>query len=242
MFADGRLVERTAGGKTSEDRLGADRLAAVRRALAATDWGALPARLLLFVLAMEELELARAAGDRRLYALGDIGTVRLKGWAARAARAEANGRAWEFARRGFWRQELEADRRDRDDGRAVHAARDAAGRSVAVGRSRIRSAPGEPLAGALCARRRRPRACRLRGQGLGATAGHDARRGSDGTGPGAAALRGLRRAWTRRGRRGRGRPAADLQARAPPAGVRKCRMPGTLVFIPAGTRRRHCRR
>ncbi len=43
MFADGRLVERTADGKTSEDRLGADRLAAVRRALAATDWGALPA-------------------------------------------------------------------------------------------------------------------------------------------------------------------------------------------------------
>ena len=45
VFADGRLVERTADGKTSEDRLGADRLAAVRRALAATDWGALPARL-----------------------------------------------------------------------------------------------------------------------------------------------------------------------------------------------------
>ncbi len=45
VFADGRLVDRTADGKTSEDRVGADRLAAVRRALAATDWGALPARL-----------------------------------------------------------------------------------------------------------------------------------------------------------------------------------------------------
>ena len=57
---------------------------------------------------MEEIELARAAGDRRLYALGDIGTVRLKGWAARAARAEAGGRAWDMARRGLWRQEIEA--------------------------------------------------------------------------------------------------------------------------------------
>jgi hypothetical protein len=57
---------------------------------------------------MEELELARSAGDRRLYALDDIGTVRLKGWAARAARAEANGRAWDIARRGLWRREVEA--------------------------------------------------------------------------------------------------------------------------------------
>ena len=45
VFADGRLVDRTPDGKTSEDRVGADRLAAVRRALAATDWGALPSRL-----------------------------------------------------------------------------------------------------------------------------------------------------------------------------------------------------
>lgn len=45
VFADGRRVERTAAGETSERRLGADQLAAVRRALAATDWGALPSRL-----------------------------------------------------------------------------------------------------------------------------------------------------------------------------------------------------
>jgi hypothetical protein len=45
VFADGRLVDRTADGKTSEERVGADRLAAVRRALAATDWAALPPRL-----------------------------------------------------------------------------------------------------------------------------------------------------------------------------------------------------
>lgn len=57
---------------------------------------------------MEELELARSTGDRRLYAFGDIGTVRLKGWAARAARAEANGRAWDIALRGLWGREVEA--------------------------------------------------------------------------------------------------------------------------------------
>jgi len=45
VFADGRRVERTAAGETSERRLGADQLAAVRRALADTDWGALPSRL-----------------------------------------------------------------------------------------------------------------------------------------------------------------------------------------------------
>jgi hypothetical protein len=45
VFADGRRVERTAAGETSERRLGADQLAAVRRALATNDWGALPSRL-----------------------------------------------------------------------------------------------------------------------------------------------------------------------------------------------------
>ena len=45
VFADGRRVDRTAAGEISERRLGADQLAAVRRALAATDWGALPSRL-----------------------------------------------------------------------------------------------------------------------------------------------------------------------------------------------------
>lgn len=45
VFADGRRVDRTAAGERSERRLGDDQLAAVRRALAATDWGALPSRL-----------------------------------------------------------------------------------------------------------------------------------------------------------------------------------------------------
>ena len=53
-------------------------------------------------VAIGELELTRAAGDRRLYVLADVGIVRLKGWASRAASAEANGRSWETARRGLW--------------------------------------------------------------------------------------------------------------------------------------------
>jgi hypothetical protein len=57
---------------------------------------------------MGELELTRTPGERRLYALADVGTVRLKGWASRAARAEANGRTWEIARRGLWRPTVEA--------------------------------------------------------------------------------------------------------------------------------------
>jgi hypothetical protein len=54
---------------------------------------------------MGELELTRRPGDRRLCALADIGT---EGWASRAARAEANGRTWEIARRGLWRPVVEA--------------------------------------------------------------------------------------------------------------------------------------
>ena len=45
VFADGRRVERTAAGETSQRSLGADHIAAVRQALADTDWGALPPRL-----------------------------------------------------------------------------------------------------------------------------------------------------------------------------------------------------
>jgi hypothetical protein len=55
-----------------------------------------------------ELELTRTAGDRRLYALGDVGTLRSKGWFSRAASAEANGRTWEIVRRGLWQRRMEA--------------------------------------------------------------------------------------------------------------------------------------
>jgi hypothetical protein len=57
---------------------------------------------------MTELELTRTRGDRRLYALEGIGTVRLEGMFARSASAEASGRSWRFSRRGFWQRVMEA--------------------------------------------------------------------------------------------------------------------------------------
>ena len=57
---------------------------------------------------MTELELTRTRGDRRLYALEGIGTVRLEGMFARSASAEAPGRSWHFSRRGLWQRIIEA--------------------------------------------------------------------------------------------------------------------------------------
>lgn len=57
---------------------------------------------------MTEFELTRTRGDRRLYALEGIGTVRLEGMFAHSATAEASGRAWHFSRRGFWQRIIEA--------------------------------------------------------------------------------------------------------------------------------------
>ena len=57
---------------------------------------------------MSDFELTRTAEDRRRYALADVGSVRLEGWASRKACAEASGRSWKIARRGLWRQEVEA--------------------------------------------------------------------------------------------------------------------------------------
>lgn len=57
---------------------------------------------------MTELELTRAQDDRRVYRLDGIGTVRVDGWFGRGASAEANGRSWQFSRRGFWQRAMEA--------------------------------------------------------------------------------------------------------------------------------------
>ena len=48
---------------------------------------------------MPELELKRTPGDRRLYALEDVGTLRLEGITSRKATAEAGADRWRFARR-----------------------------------------------------------------------------------------------------------------------------------------------
>ena len=53
---------------------------------------------------MVNRQLARVPGDHALYALEGVGTLRLEGISSSRATAEAAGRHWHFARRGFWRQ------------------------------------------------------------------------------------------------------------------------------------------
>jgi hypothetical protein len=57
---------------------------------------------------MATLELQRSPDDRRLYALGEIGTLRLEGLFSSSAVAEARGMSWRFARRGFWQRRIDA--------------------------------------------------------------------------------------------------------------------------------------
>jgi hypothetical protein len=70
---------------------------------------------------MAELELTRTPGDRRMYALEGVGTLRLRGWTSRAATTESGGRRWEIARGGLLR--------------AVVTASDAAGSPVGAFRA-----------------------------------------------------------------------------------------------------------
>jgi hypothetical protein len=62
-----------------------------------------------------DLELTRTPGDRRLYTVDGVGTLRLTGFASRGAVAVAGGSTWRIARRGFWRRVIEAT----DSGGAV---------------------------------------------------------------------------------------------------------------------------
>lgn len=57
---------------------------------------------------MTELELTRTPGDRRRYALEDVGTLRLEGLFSRSANAEAGTDHWHFARSGFWQRVMQA--------------------------------------------------------------------------------------------------------------------------------------
>jgi hypothetical protein len=57
---------------------------------------------------MTDLELTRVPGDRRLYALEGVGTLRLEGFASRSATAEARSESWRITRRGFWQRIIEA--------------------------------------------------------------------------------------------------------------------------------------
>jgi hypothetical protein len=55
-----------------------------------------------------DLELTRVPGDRRLYRLAGIGTLRLQGLLGRSAVAESDGRSWKLGHRGFWQREVVA--------------------------------------------------------------------------------------------------------------------------------------
>jgi len=57
---------------------------------------------------MPDFALRRSPSDRRLYALEDVGTLRLEGFFSRKATAEAEGASWRFARTGSWRRHIEA--------------------------------------------------------------------------------------------------------------------------------------
>jgi hypothetical protein len=55
-----------------------------------------------------DLELTRVPGDRRLYHLAGIGTLRLQGLLGRNAVAAFEGGSWTISHRGFWQRELVA--------------------------------------------------------------------------------------------------------------------------------------
>lgn len=57
---------------------------------------------------MIELELTRTPEDRRLYALEEVGTLRLEGFWSRNASAQADGTRWRFSKRGFWQRVMQA--------------------------------------------------------------------------------------------------------------------------------------
>jgi hypothetical protein len=57
---------------------------------------------------LNELQLTRTPGDRRLYALEGVGTLRLTGWASREGSAEAGALSWQIKRRGFWPRVIQA--------------------------------------------------------------------------------------------------------------------------------------
>jgi hypothetical protein len=55
-----------------------------------------------------DLELTRSPGDRRVYVLEGVGSLRLEGLFSRNATAEAEGKRWRFAYRGFWKRSVQA--------------------------------------------------------------------------------------------------------------------------------------
>src|SRR3954468_7714422 len=127
---------------------------------------------------MADLELTRAPADRRLYVLDGIGRLRFERrlLGGRRATAEAHERRWQLTT-SLWRRAVEAadeagavigtfdPRAPRRGGAPVWGGGGGGGGAVAA------VGPGEPLARALRAGRRRSRARALRREGLGRAAG-----------------------------------------------------------------------
>ena len=57
---------------------------------------------------MADLQLMRTPGDRRFYARGRVGTLRLQSFASRTATVEAGGARWRISRRGLSQRRIEA--------------------------------------------------------------------------------------------------------------------------------------
>ena len=119
---------------------------------------------------MADLELTRAKGDRRLYALDGVGTLRVSGLLSRSAIAEADGRRWHLAVHGILRRTIEAvDERGgvvgSFEGRSIRRG----GALHWDGRTYVLRTAAR-VARALRAGARRPRARAARRQGLGQAA------------------------------------------------------------------------
>lgn len=54
------------------------------------------------------MRLTRIPGERRVYAIRDIGTLRLTGWGSRTAIAEGGGLSWQLAHHGIWQSVFQA--------------------------------------------------------------------------------------------------------------------------------------
>jgi len=65
-------------------------------------------RAAVTVRGMTALRLTRSAGDRRLYELEGIGSMRSEGWLSRSALAEAGEHSWRFAADGLFKRVYEA--------------------------------------------------------------------------------------------------------------------------------------
>jgi hypothetical protein len=147
--------------------------------------------------ASRDLELTRSSGDRRLYVLEGIGTLRLEGLTSRRATVEAVGKRWRLARRGIFRRGVSATdetgavagefepRTIRRGGVVRWAGRELALRPASVWRERYALADGAR------------EFAFFHGKGWGRRRGEARGRRTDR--PGAGALCGVRRSWACRG-------------------------------------------